>query len=358
MHGKSTCTSLCAQVFLDAAVDPTVLIGAEYPPIGGAFRLGSKDYFLFEACEYMDSFLDFRPTVAILLNAELEHVDYFRDMTQIEDSFCRFASLTGSTGVTVCNADDPCVSRAAARALAAGHTGRIVTFSVRNPEADVYARNVRTERGLPVFELVVAGETLGRVSMRVPGRMLISDALATVAAAWVSGLPRAAILQGIANFSGVSRRMEYRGEVGGGRVYDDYGHHPTEIRATLAGASELVGTHPDGTPGHLLCVFQPHTYSRLARLYDDFRTAFDTADRLILLDVYAARETDTQGVSSAGLARDIRARGRDALYAQSPAAAAAAVRAYLGPGDIAVIMGAGDVTRVSDRLCPRAEAES
>ena len=147
--------------------------------------------------------------------------------------------------------------------------------------------------------------------------------------------------------------MEFRGEVWGGLVFDDYGHHPTEIRATLAGAAALVGTHPDGTPGRLLCVFQPHTYSRTARLYDDFRTAFDAADRLILLDVYAARETDTQGVSSAGLAEDIRARGRDAQYAPSPADAAAAVQAFLCPGDVAVIMGAGDVTRVSDLLCPR-----
>ena len=259
--------------------------------------------------------------------------------------------------MTICNADDPCISRAAERARDAGHTGRVVTFSVRDPAADVYARDIGTERGLPVFELVVAGESWGRIPMRVPGRMLIGDALAAVAAAWVSGCPRAAILRGVADFSGVSRRMEYRGEVGGGRVYDDYGHHPTEIRATLSGAAELVGTHPDGTPGHLFCVFQPHTYSRLARLYDDFRTAFDAADRVVLLDVYAARETDTQGVSSAGLAWDIRTRGHDASYAPSPESAAAAVRAYLCPGDVAVIMGAGDVTRVSDLLCPRAESE-
>ncbi len=353
MHGKSTCTSMCAQVFLDAAADPTVLIGADYPPIGGAFRLGGREMFLFEACEYMDSFLDFRPTVAVLLNAELEHVDYFRDLSQIEDSFFRFASLTGRDGVTVCNVDDACVSRAAARALAAGGTGRVVTFSAQGTAADVCAHGVQLERGLPAFTLVVDGEAWGEVCLRVPGIHQVCDALAAVAAAWVCGLARADILRGLADFTGVARRMEFRGEVRGGLVFDDYGHHPTEIRATLAGAAALVGTHPDGTPGRLLCVFQPHTYSRTARLYDDFRTAFDAADRLILLDVYAARETDTQGVSSAGLAEDIRARGRDAQYAPSPADAAAAVQAFLCPGDVAVIMGAGDVTRVSDLLCPR-----
>ena len=136
-------------------------------------------------------------------------------------------------------------------------------------------------------------------------------------------------------------------------MYDDYGHHPTEIRATLAGAAAMVGTHTDGTPGRMICVFQPHTYSRLARLYGDFEVAFDAADRVVLLDVYAARETDTLGVSSAALARDIRTRGGDALYAPSPEDAADAVRGFLSPGDIAVIMGAGDVTRVSDLLCPR-----
>ena len=157
MHGKSTCTSMCAQVFLDAAADPTVLIGADYPPIGGAFRLGGREMFLFEACEYMDSFLDFRPTVAVLLNAELEHVDYFRDLSQIEDSFFRFASLTGRDGVTVCNADDACVSRAAVRALATGGTGRVVTFSAQGTAADVCAHGVQLERGLPPFSLKVGG---------------------------------------------------------------------------------------------------------------------------------------------------------------------------------------------------------
>ena len=179
MHGKSTCTSMCAQVFLDAAADPTVLIGADYPPIGGAFRLGGREMFLFEACEYMDSFLDFRPTVAVLLNAELEHVDYFRDLSQSEDSFFRFASLTGRDGVTVCNADDACVSRAAARALATGGTGRVVTFSAQGTAADVCAHGVQLERGLPTFTLVVDGETWGEVCLRVPGIHQVCDAMAS-----------------------------------------------------------------------------------------------------------------------------------------------------------------------------------
>lgn len=356
MHGKSTCTSMCTQVFLDAEADPTVLIGADYPPIGGAFRLGAHDYFLLESCEYMDSFLDFRPTVAILLDAELEHVDYFRDLEQVEDSFCRFASLTGAPagqgGVTICNADDESVMRAATRALREGGTGCLLTFSCRDAAADLYADGIHLERGLPRFELVVGGTSWGTVRLAVPGLHQVYNALAAAAAGWVCGLAPDAILRGLEHFRGVSRRMEYRGELGGGRVYDDYGHHPTEIRATLTGAAALVGTRPDGSPGQLFCVFQPHTYSRTARLYADFLTAFEAAERVCFIDIYAARETDTLGVSSAGLARDLGKRG---LYAPTPAAAADAIRAWLCPGDVAVIMGAGDVTKVSDCLFPRDE---
>lgn len=171
--------------------------------------------FLFEACEYMDSFLDFRPTVAVLLNAELEHVDYFRDLSQIEDSFFRFASLTGRDGVTVCNADDACVSRAAARALAAGGTGRVVTFSAQGTAADVCAHGVQLERGLPTFTLVVDGEAWGEVCLRVPGIHQVCDALAAVAAAWVCGLARADILRGLADLPALPSDG-VRGKVRGG----------------------------------------------------------------------------------------------------------------------------------------------
>lgn len=352
MHGKSTCTSMCTRIFLEAGTDPTVLIGADYPPIGGAFRAGREDYFLLEACEYMDSFLDLSPTVAVLLGAELEHVDYFSDLEQIINSFARFAGLTGRDGVVICNADDRNVTEAAERARSAGKTGRVVTFACTDPQADVYAQDISVEQGNPTFVLWVGGENWGMVRLAVPGRHQVYNALAAIAVGWVCGLPREAILRGIEAFRGVSRRMEYRGDINGARVYDDYGHHPTEIRATLEGAVALTGTRPDGTPGRLLCVFQPHTYSRLAMLYKDFLSAFAAADKVCLLDVYAARETDIQGVSSEMLAHDL---GERAVYAPDPLTAAAVVRADLLPGDVAVIMGAGDVTRVSDLLFPESE---
>ncbi len=353
MHGKSTCTSMCAQILMDAAADPTILSGAPYAPMGGAYRLGdSHEHFLFEACEYMDSFLDFNPTVAVLLGAELEHVDYFRDMEQIRTSFARFAALTGRTGVTVVNADEPNISESARRALEEGQTGRLVTFSAAgNEAADFVARHIRDIDGLPCFELVAHGESWGEVHMAVPGHHQIINALAAAAAMWASDIDRTAICAGLARYIGAGRRMEPRGTVNGATVYDDYGHHPTEVRATLEGARALcTARHPGG---RLICAFQPHTYSRTARLYDGFLTAFDAADRVLLLDIYAARETDTCGVSSAGLAVDLNAaKAAHATYCPNAAEAAACIRALVRPGDMVVIMGAGDIIHVTNELFP------
>ena len=353
MHGKSTCTSMCAQILLDAEVDPTILSGATYAPMGGAYRLGdSKEHFLFEACEYMDSFLDFNPTVAVLLGAELEHVDYFKDMEQIRESFARFASLTGADGVTVVNADDEDILESANRALARGKTGRTVTFSAEgNASADFHARNIRIEKGLPCFELIARGENWGDVRMAVPGRHQVINALAAAAAMDASGIGREAILSGLAHYTGAGRRMERKGSVNGATVYDDYGHHPTEVKATLEGAKALCTAGCEKASSRLICVFQPHTYSRTASLYSQFLTAFDAADHVLLLDIYAAREVNTFGVSSEGLAADLNANTPDkALYCPSPTDAAEQIRALARNGDSVVIMGAGDVIKVTELL--------
>lgn len=353
MHGKSTCTSMCAQILLDAHVDPTILSGATYAPMGGAYRLGdSKEHFLFEACEYMDSFLDFNPTIAVLLGAELEHVDYFKDMEQIRESFARFASLTGTDGITVVNADDEEILESANRALARGKTGRTVTFSAEGKiTADFYARNIRTEDGLPCFEMVAHGESWGDVRMAVPGRHQVINALAAAAAMDASGIGREAILSGLSHYIGAGRRMERKGTVNDAPVYDDYGHHPTEVKATLEGAKALCTAGYANTSARLICVFQPHTYSRTASLYAQFLTAFDAADHVLLLDIYAAREINTFGVSSENLAADLNAAtpGK-ALYCPSPAHAAEQIRAIARKGDSVVVMGAGDVIKVTELL--------
>ncbi len=357
MHGKSTCTSMCAQIFLDAAladpsIDPTILSGATYAPMGGAYRLGhGHRHFLFEACEYMDSFLDFNPTVAVLLGAELEHVDYFKDMEQIRVSFAHFAALTGENGITVVNADNPDILDSATRALAWGKTGRLITFSATgDPAADFRAEGIHLESGLPVFELIARGERWGTVSLAVPGEHQVINALAAAAATDAAGLPRAAILSGLAHYIGAGRRMEKKGTVNGAPVYDDYGHHPTEVRATLCGARALCKAADPA--GRLLCVFQPHTYSRTAQLYEGYLTAFDAADLVLLPDIYAAREQNTFGVSSAALAADLNTRAgyEKALYTPTPAVAAATLLTLARPGDSIIIMGAGDVIKVTEEL--------
>ncbi|MBO5042636.1 MAG: UDP-N-acetylmuramate--L-alanine ligase [Clostridia bacterium] len=349
MHGKSTCTSMCSQIFMDADADPTVLSGAVYAPMGGAYRIGSEEHFIFEACEYMDSFLDFHPTIAILLGAELEHVDYFKDMEQIRTSFAKFAALTGPRGVTVVNLDDPEIMESARRALKAKGTGHLVTFSIDNPKADFHAKNVTVENGYPAFSIVAYGKVWGRVQLSVPGRFQIYNCLAAAAAADACGIDRASVIEGLENFAGADRRMQPKGKINGVTVYDDYGHHPTEVKATLEGAKLLCTPHEDGTPGRLICTFQPHTYSRTAQLYDQFLTAFDSVDKLLLLDIYAARETDTCGVSSRLLAASV---GDKAEYCPTPTAAAEIIIKEVQTGDVVVIMGAGDVIRVTKLLFP------
>jgi UDP-N-acetylmuramate--alanine ligase len=271
-------------------------------------------------------------------------------MEQIIGSFARFAALTGEAGVTVVNADDRNIMESANRALTWGKTGRIVTFSAGGKEdADLYARNIRTEGGFPCFELVAHGETRGEVAMAVPGRHQVINALAAAAAMDACGIPWEAILSGLSHYIGAGRRMERRGEINGAAVYDDYGHHPTEVKATLEGAKALCAAEHEG--GRLICVFQPHTYSRTASLYDRFLTAFDSADSLLLLDIYAARETNTYGVSSEGLAADINAVSPGkARYCPTPAHAVQALQAMAQAGDSIVIMGAGDVIRVTEML--------
>lgn len=355
MHGKSTTTSMCAQILLDADVDPTILSGADYAPMGGAYRLGDNtDLFLFEACEYMDSFLDFNPTVAVLLGAEMEHVDFFKDMEQIRTSFANFASLTGKDGVTVVNYDDPDILESARRALASGGTGKLVTFSAEgNPAADFSARDRRTERGMPAFTLFAYGRPVADIRLEVPGRHQVINGLAAAATMWTVGIPPIAIISGLVHYIGAGRRMEKRGEINGATVYDDYGHHPTEVKATLEGAKALcTAENPDA---RLICVFQPHTYSRTARFYQQFLEAFDAADYVLLPDIYAAREADVFGVSSEGLVDDLNAAlpmgtPPKAAYCPSPTDAADAVRALARPGDAVVIMGAGDVLQVTRAL--------
>jgi UDP-N-acetylmuramate--alanine ligase len=340
-HGKSTTTGMLTSIYMAADADPTVLCGAKVPCIDSAFREGGMDTMLFEACEYMDSFLDFCPTVALILNAELDHVDYFRDFAQMQRSFAAYADRVGDTGTVITNADD----RGATEALAQTR-GRLVTFGVEQ-DADYRATQISVDsEGVgQQFSLVCRGEYLGRISLGVTGRHNVYNALAAAAAARESGICMRAITAGLASFGGVSRRMEYKGMLGSAAVYDDYAHHPTEIRASIDAARALCRKR-------LVCVFQSHTYSRTAALFDDFAAALSRADRVIVAPIYAAREQNTSGVREAALAEAIRQRGTPACHGESLADTAALLHEQLQDGDTVLIMGAGDIDRMYPLLFP------
>lgn len=332
MHGKSTCTSMCAEALLLAGVEPTVLSGAELASMGGAYCVGREKYFLFEACEYMDSFLDFNPSVAIVLNVEMDHVDYFKSMEHIKSSYRRFASIAGACAA---NADDANV-----RSALDGYGGQLVWFGINSENADVRAVNISESEGRFSFDVISHGELLCHVALSVTGYHNIYNALACAAALSLVGIGGEDIKKGLEAFRGAARRMEYKGLINGARVYDDYGHHPTEVRTTLEGAKGM-------TSGRLFCVFQSHTYSRTAALLDGFADALSVADRVIITDIYAARETDTRGITPELMAERT---GKHACACHGFDMAAKMLCDELREGDVAVVMGAGDVWHTFDYL--------
>lgn len=337
MHGKSTCTSMCAHTLIMGGADPTVLSGAELPIMGGAYCVGGEENFLFEACEYMDSFLDFNPNVAVILNIEMDHVDYFKSMEQIRRSYANFAALTGSDGHVIYNSDDEDV-----RLALEDYVGNRISFGINEADADIRAVNIKNNNEKYSFDAVEKGVTICHIDLTVTGKHNIYNALAAVAVCRLCGLERERIENGLHGFTGASRRMELKGHLRGASVYDDYGHHPTEVRTTLAGAR---GNRAEG--GRLYCLFQPHTYSRTKALLDDFARALRVADRVLVADIYAARETDTLGVNAEVLAERI---GERATACHSFSEAANMLTEELRAGDTAVVMGAGDIYKVFELL--------
>lgn len=339
MHGKSSCTSMCAQIFLTSAErghisDPTIVSGATYAPMGGAYCIGDNDSFIFEACEYMDSFLDFNPNVAVLLNAEMEHVDYFKSIEQIRDSFYRYASLVGKDGTVIYNVDDENTVLSAECVEA-----NKISFGL-SEKATVRAVNIDLDRFPIEFDIEISGEHYAHVKLPSFGRHSVYNALAAAIAAMACGIEKDDILAGLALFKGAGRRMEYKGDLGGAKVYDDYGHHPTEVKATLQGAKKAC-------KGRLICAFQPHTFSRTAALAEQFKDAFDEADAVILANIYAAREENIYGITSQKLAETV---GQKAVYGGDLDGVAEQIKKVAQKDDTVIVMGAGDIFKVFSKL--------
>ncbi|MBS4959574.1 MAG: UDP-N-acetylmuramate--L-alanine ligase [Clostridiales bacterium] len=338
-HGKTTTTSMISEILLAADTDPTIQIGGNLSSIGGNIRIGSSEYFIAEACEYFDSFLKFDPYVAVILNVEADHLDYFKDIQQIRQSFHKFASKVPADGTVVINLDIPEIDT-----ILKGLQCHIWTVSGTNPKADWTAHNVcHDDLGRYSFDVYYHQENLAHIQLSVPGDHNVSNALAAYAAAYAFHLPTAAIVQGLHAFHGAERRFQLKGNFNGVTVVDDYAHHPTEIKATLKAAKS--SKHED-----LWVVFQPHTYSRTKFLLNDFCTAFQDADHIIIGPIFAAREKDTGEISGQDVADGIKSTGKDAIYLSNFTEIESYCTEHCHPGDLLITMGAGDVYLIGENL--------
>jgi UDP-N-acetylmuramate--alanine ligase len=328
------------QIFRIGGKDATVSCGAPMKDVGGRCdRIGAEDYFIFEACEYMDSFLDFYPTDVIVLNIEPDHLDYFRDLDHIEDSFSRFLDRAGECGTAYLNVNDDNVMRAAK-----DYAGRIVTFGVDSPSADYCASDIVMEHGRPSFTVMHNGVSVCRISMHVPGAHNVCDALAASAVALEHGVSPDALVQALAEFDGAVRRMDRHGVTETGAVvFDDYAHHPDEIRATLTAAKDYPHEK-------LWVIFQPHTYSITKAFLDDFAKALSLSDKIVLTDIYAAREKNTIGITSKDLQDKLLSLGKECFYFQSFDEIENFLLENCINGDLLITMGAGDVVKIGENL--------
>ena len=337
-HGKTTTTSMAAHVMMQAGLDPTISVGGILPLIHGNYRIGSTDTFLMEACEYTNSFLSFFPKISIILDIDADHLDFFKDLEDIRHSFRKFAELLPEDGTLIINADDP-----AYKMITRDLKCHVVTFSMSN--RGQYTADMITfdTLGHASFRALHNGKPVGTFHLQVPGEHNVSNALAVIALAGVLGINVSDIEAGFESFHGTNRRFEKKGTCNGAVVIDDYAHHPTEIRATLNTAQRV----PHKT---IWCVFQPHTYTRTKALLPQFAEALSLADHVVLADIYAARELDIYGVSSADLQHEIQKLGTECEYFPSFAEIEDYLRAHVKDGDLVITMGAGNIVRVGEAL--------
>lgn len=332
-HGKTSTTAMIGTFTQAAKLDPTIMVGGDLRSIDGTLRIGHSPLFVAEACEYRNSFLSFCPSVALILNIDRDHLDFFKDTDDIIASFRRFAMLTPENGAVIINGEDR-----NSRKAAEGLPRRVITFGM-GAECDIHPENVWEENGLYRCDVIAFGSLYGRLRLSVPGMHNLLNGLASAAVAVELGVRSEAFYDGMKEYVGVGRRFEFKKDWRGAKVYDDYAHHPNEIEATLKAAKAL-------RPNRVICVFQPHTYSRTVKLLDEFAEALSHADQAILCPIYAARETNTFGISSEDLAKRI----PGGVAAESFEDAVRILKETAQPGDLIFTMGAGNVYQLADLL--------
>ncbi|MCI8342207.1 MAG: UDP-N-acetylmuramate--L-alanine ligase [Firmicutes bacterium] len=337
-HGKTTTTSMTSEILLAAGTDPTITVGGTLPSINGNIKVGKSQYFVAEACEYHNSFLKFNPFIGVILNIEADHLDFFKDIDEIKNSFKKFAMNVPKEGYVIINHD-----AYGMEFVTKDLKCHVVTFGMSN-SADWCASNIKLNaNGTTSFGISFRGNEMGTVSLNVPGEHNVLNALAACAASHALGIGMKTITEALESYSGVNRRFQEKGAFDGVNVIDDYAHHPSEIRATLAAAKNIPHNK-------LWCVFQPHTYTRAKALIDEFAVSFGDADNIIVADIYAAREKDTGLINSNEIAEKIRSSGKNAIYVGNFDDIIAYIKSTVSKGDMLITMGAGDVYLIGERL--------
>jgi len=337
-HGKTTTTSMITQILLSAKTDPTVSVGGILSCISGNIRVGNSDVFLTEACEYTNSFLHFNPKYALILNIDADHLDFFKDLNEIRSSFREFAKKVSSDGFIIVNGEIPEYQE-----ITDNLPCKIITYGF-DSSYEYYADNIQFHaQGKVTFTLMHKNHTVGGITLHVPGMHNISNAVAAAALALEMDLPFSNICAALKDFGGTKRRFEYKGELGEVTIIDDYAHHPTEITATLQAAKEYG-------KDRIVCVFQPHTYTRTKSFLDEFALSLSEADIVVLADIYAARETDNLGISSLDLKEKLEKLGTKTYYFPSFDEIENFLLKKCINGDLLITMGAGDIVQVGDNL--------
>ena len=346
-HGKTTTTSMISSIFIDANMDPNVQVGSKYEKLNNSnYRLGNSEYFILEACEYVDSFLNFPHHCATVLNIEAEHLDYFSDIEDIKKSFKKFILMLPENGILVINQDDThcmevlddCIDDLQKKSV------RIFKFSLSDPDAYIYATNFSCNiKGFYSFDVTDPrnGKTYN-FYLTVPGIHNVYDALAAITTSLAYGIKFEDMQKSLSKFCGAKRRFEFKKTIAPNvELYDDYAHHPTEIKATLAAAKQKEHNK-------IIAAFQPHTFSRTKELLTDFSHAFKDADVVLLMDIYAAREKDDGTISSRDIEKLINKENKKAFYTQNLEKTAQKIKEIIEPGDIVLSIGAGTITHLAD----------
>lgn len=338
-HGKTTTSAMLAQTLLGANLDPTVHIGGRFDAIGGSTRIGGDALFVAEACEFQASFLQMRPTIAVVLNIDADHLDYYRDIEHIQQTFETFVALLPVSGYVVGNGDDPRV-----RALMDTAHCRLVSFGL-GAHNDWYADNLHYDQeGRPIFTLMYLGKPIIReMTLQVHGQFSVYNALAALATAHVLGADMGLAAEALSAFVPVHRRFELTGIIDGVKLYHDYGHNPVEMR-------NAIGVAKMQNPNRLWAVMQPHTYSRVKSLFEDYITCCDDADEILITDIYAAREVDPGDINTGMLIDAMASTGRTAHWTPTFDDTETYLRAHWQPGDLVLTMGCGNINLLNDQI--------